>query len=65
MNKLDIVAPVKSTDGRLHSSTPHDSAIKQVAGRAEYVDDLTEPDGISHHQGAPVLWKRDRQLVAL
>ena len=48
MNKLDVVAPAKSTGGRLHESTPHDSAIKQVAGRAEYVDDLTEPEGTLH-----------------
>ena len=44
MNKLDVVA----RDGKLHESTPHDSAIKQVAGRAEYVDDLTEPAGTLH-----------------
>ncbi|MBI4922002.1 MAG: xanthine dehydrogenase molybdopterin binding subunit [Devosia nanyangense] len=44
MNKLDVV----STSGRLHESTPHDSAAKQVAGRAEYVDDLTEPEGTLH-----------------
>jgi xanthine dehydrogenase large subunit len=32
----------------LHTATPHDSAIKQVAGRAEYVDDLAEPEGLLH-----------------
>ncbi len=48
MNKLDIVVPPDSMAGRLHHSTPHDSAIKQVAGRAEYVDDLTEPEGTLH-----------------
>ncbi|MGN6683947.1 MAG: hypothetical protein ACTHKD_08040, partial [Devosia sp.] len=47
MNKLDIVAPL-TKGGRLHEPTPHDSAIKQVAGRAEYVDDLTEPEGTLH-----------------
>ncbi len=47
MNKLDVITPGK-TSGRLHESTPHDSAIKQVAGRADYVDDLTEPDGTLH-----------------
>ncbi len=47
MNKIDVIAP-NSKAGRLHESTPHDSAIKQVAGRAEYVDDLTEPDGTLH-----------------
>ena len=44
MNKLDVKAPA----GRLHESMPHDSAIKQVAGRADYVDDLTEPEGTLH-----------------
>ncbi len=48
MNKLDVVAPSHSKTGRLHESTPHDSAAKQVAGRAEYVDDLTEPEGTLH-----------------
>src|SRR5262249_21909185 len=48
MNKLDIVTPTTSKSGRLHESTPHDSAAKQVAGRAEYVDDLTEPEGTLH-----------------
>ncbi|HEX4298776.1 MAG TPA: xanthine dehydrogenase molybdopterin binding subunit [Devosia sp.] len=48
MNKLDIVAPGKAKGGRLHESVPHDSAVKQVAGRAEYVDDLTEPEGTLH-----------------
>jgi xanthine dehydrogenase large subunit len=48
MNKLDIVTPANSTGGRLHEAAPHDSAIKQVAGRAEYVDDLTEPEGTLH-----------------
>jgi xanthine dehydrogenase large subunit len=44
MNKMEVKAPA----GRLHESTPHDSAIKQVAGRAEYVDDLVEPEGTLH-----------------
>ena len=44
MNKLDVKPPA----GRLHESMPHDSAVKQVAGRAEYVDDLTEPEGTLH-----------------
>ncbi|MDO8361168.1 MAG: xanthine dehydrogenase molybdopterin binding subunit, partial [Devosia sp.] len=48
MNKLDVIAPAKTKGGRLHESTPHDSAAKQVAGRAEYVDDLTEPEGTLH-----------------
>jgi len=44
MNKMEVKAPA----GRLHESTPHDSAIKQVAGRADYVDDLSEPEGTLH-----------------
>jgi xanthine dehydrogenase large subunit len=47
VNKLDISVPA-TKGGRLHVSTPHDSAAKQVAGRAEYVDDLTEPEGTLH-----------------
>ena len=45
MNKMEVKAPAT---GRLHESTPHDSAAKQVAGRAEYVDDITEPEGTLH-----------------
>src|SRR5665213_2151370 len=47
VNKLDVIAPAGKL-GRLHESTPHDSAAKQVAGRADYVDDLTEPEGTLH-----------------
>ena len=36
------------TGSPLHVSNPHDSAIKQVAGRADYVDDLAEPEGTLH-----------------
>ncbi|MDB5540282.1 MAG: aldehyde oxidase [Devosia sp.] len=36
------------TASPLHVSIPHDSASKQVAGRAEYVDDLVEPEGTLH-----------------
>ena len=36
------------TTSPLHVSTPHDSAIKQVAGRADYIDDLVEPEGTLH-----------------
>jgi xanthine dehydrogenase large subunit len=48
MNKMDVSARSKSAGGRLHEPTPHDSAAKQVAGRADYVDDLTEPEGTLH-----------------
>jgi xanthine dehydrogenase large subunit len=44
MNKMEV----RATAGRLHQSMPHDSAIKHVAGRAEYVDDLPEPEGTLH-----------------
>jgi xanthine dehydrogenase large subunit len=44
MNKLTPL----TTTGRLHTSSPHDSAAKQVAGRADYVDDLPEPEGMLH-----------------
>jgi len=47
MNKLDVITTT-TQGGRLHTSTPHDSAIKQVAGRADYVDDLVEPEGTLH-----------------
>ncbi|HWV00844.1 MAG TPA: xanthine dehydrogenase molybdopterin binding subunit, partial [Devosia sp.] len=48
MNKLDITTPTTGKSGRLHEAAPRDSASKQVAGRAEYVDDLTEPEGTLH-----------------
>ena len=44
MNRLDVAKPV----GRLHESVAHDSASKHVSGRAEYIDDLTEPEGLLH-----------------
>jgi len=44
MNKQSPIV----TGSPLHASAPHDSAIKQVAGRAEYVDDLAEPEGLLH-----------------
>lgn len=47
MNKHDPLKPI-STEGRLHTSAKHDSAAKQVAGRADYVDDLAEPEGMLH-----------------
>jgi xanthine dehydrogenase large subunit len=31
-----------------HQPLPHDSASKHVSGRAEYVDDILEPQGILH-----------------
>src|SRR6218665_3922515 len=45
MNKHDAIT---NTTGRLHTSTRHDSAVKQVAGRADYVDDLPQPEGMLH-----------------
>jgi xanthine dehydrogenase large subunit len=43
MNKQ---APILTSP--LHTSIRHDSAIKQVAGRADYIDDLVEPEGTLH-----------------
>ncbi|MGR3403927.1 xanthine dehydrogenase molybdopterin binding subunit [Paracoccus sp. (in: a-proteobacteria)] len=34
--------------GLAHSETAHDSAIKHVTGRADYTDDLPEPQGLIH-----------------
>ncbi len=34
--------------GAAHDSLIHDSAIKHVTGRAEYTDDITEPEGTLH-----------------
>lgn len=34
--------------GLAHTDTIHDSAIKQVQGRADYTDDLAEPTGTLH-----------------
>lgn len=34
--------------GLAHTDTIHDSAIKQVQGRADYTDDLNEPHGLLH-----------------
>jgi xanthine dehydrogenase large subunit len=39
---------VAITASPLHQSQPHDSASKQVGGRAEYIDDLVEPTGTLH-----------------
>jgi xanthine dehydrogenase large subunit len=33
---------------RLHVAKPHDSSPKQVAGEAEYIDDIVEPTGTLH-----------------
>ncbi|MDB5535763.1 MAG: aldehyde oxidase, partial [Devosia sp.] len=43
MNKQ---APILTSP--LHTSIKHDSAAKQVAGRADYIDDLVEPEGTLH-----------------
>jgi xanthine dehydrogenase large subunit len=32
----------------VHEALPHDSAVKHVAGRAEYIDDMAEPHGTLH-----------------
>jgi len=43
MNKLDLV-----TRSPMHVALPHDSAAKHVSGRADYIDDLLEPEGLLH-----------------
>lgn len=42
--------------GGAHDDLIHDSAIKHVTGRAEYTDDITEPEGTLHAYigGAPI-----------
>ncbi len=34
--------------GAVHKKHPHDSAAKQVAGEAEYIDDIAEPKDLLH-----------------
>ena len=34
--------------GHTGTAVPHDSAIKQVTGRADYTDDIPEPIGTLH-----------------
>ena len=34
--------------GQTHSDLAHDSAVKHVSGRAEYIDDIAEPKGTLH-----------------
>lgn len=34
--------------GAINKKLPHDSAIKQVAGEAEYIDDISEPKDLLH-----------------
>jgi xanthine dehydrogenase large subunit len=43
MNKI---TPIRK--GRIHESLAHDSGAKHVSGRAEYIDDLVEPEGTMH-----------------
>ncbi|HTJ59529.1 MAG TPA: molybdopterin cofactor-binding domain-containing protein, partial [Devosiaceae bacterium] len=45
MNKQSPIVPVESP---LHTSRPHDSGPKHVAGKAEYIDDMVEPVGTLH-----------------
>ncbi|WP_169570228.1 xanthine dehydrogenase molybdopterin binding subunit [Sneathiella limimaris] len=34
--------------GAVHKKLPHDSALKQVSGEAEYIDDIAEPKDLLH-----------------
>ncbi len=53
---------------RLHERMPHDSAIKHVAGRADYIDDLTEPEGTLHALSRAVdarAMRRSRRSISM
>lgn len=39
---------IPTVQGAAHQNTKHDSAIKQVQGRADYTDDIAEPAGTLH-----------------
>ena len=41
-------ASVTEIHGQVHSAQPHDSAAKQVAGDALYIDDIAEPKNLLH-----------------
>ena len=44
--KHDIITDAKkSISGAVHTDRRHDSAEKHVTGRAEYCDDIAEPQG--------------------
>ena len=45
MKDLNTTAEIK---GAAHQDLKHDSAIKQVQGRADYTDDILEPAGTLH-----------------
>lgn len=47
--KHDIITDAKkSISGAVHTDRRHDSAEKHVTGRAEYCDDIAEPQGTLH-----------------
>lgn len=46
MNAPETNLPV--AEGTVHRSTPHDSALLHVTGRAVYIDDMNEPAGTLH-----------------
>ncbi|WP_137167336.1 xanthine dehydrogenase molybdopterin binding subunit [Salinimonas lutimaris] len=48
MRKLIDSAPAGADASALHKPSKHESAIRQVAGQARYVDDLPEPQNIAH-----------------
>ncbi|MDB5526684.1 MAG: xdhB, partial [Rhizobium sp.] len=47
MNKQSPMSPTEFAP-RVHVSRPHDSGPKHVAGTAEYIDDMVEPEGAIH-----------------
>ncbi|NDW20344.1 xanthine dehydrogenase molybdopterin binding subunit [Alteromonas hispanica] len=48
MRKLITPSSQDKSTGRVHTSEKHESAIRQVQGAANYVDDITEPQGTLH-----------------
>jgi xanthine dehydrogenase large subunit len=48
MNKHTSNLQAESIVGGVHSSQPHDSALKHVSGTAIYIDDIVEPSGLLH-----------------
>lgn len=48
MDTPESDVPGMATERTVHRSTPHDSAVLHVTGRAVYIDDMVEPTGTLH-----------------
>ncbi len=48
MNAPESELPKADVERVIHRSTPHDSAVLHVTGRAVYIDDMVEPTGTLH-----------------